>query len=51
LEKGCETCNVRSLYREGSLTTAAKELSSYKLDLDGVEEVRWDQGGTVREGD
>jgi hypothetical protein len=35
----------------GSLTAAAKELSRYKLDLVGVQEVRWDKGGTVREGD
>jgi len=41
-------CNVRSLYRERSLTAAAKELSRYKLDLVGVQEVRWDKGGTVR---
>jgi len=45
------TCNVRSLYREGSLTTAAKELSRYKLDLDGVQVVRWDKGDTARAGD
>ena len=45
------TCNVRSLYREGSITTAARELSRYKFDLDGVQDVRWDKGGTVRAGD
>jgi len=31
-----------------SLRAAAKELSIYKLDLVGVEEVRWDKGSTVR---
>jgi len=31
---------VRSLYRTGSLTTAARELARYKLDLMGVQEVR-----------
>jgi hypothetical protein len=31
--------------------TAAKELARYKLDLVGVQEVRWDKGGTVRAGD
>ena len=34
------TWNVRSLYRPGSITTAAKELSSYKLDLVGIQNVR-----------
>jgi len=43
--------NVRSLHRAGSLTTAARELARYKLDLVGVQEVRWDKGGTVRVGD
>jgi hypothetical protein len=26
--------------------TVAKEISKYKLDLEGVQEVRWDRGGT-----
>ena len=43
--------NVRSLYRVGSLTAAARELARYKLDLVGVQEVRWDNGDTVRAGD
>jgi len=43
--------NVRSLYRAGSLKSAARELGRYKLDVVGVQEVRWDKGGTVREGD
>ena len=30
------TWNVRSLYRSGSLTTAARELARYKLDLVGI---------------
>ena len=45
------TWNVRSLYRAGSLTAVTMELARYKLDLVGVQEVRWDKGGTVREGD
>ena len=44
------TWNVRSLYRAGSLTAVARELSRYKLDLVGVQEDRWDTGGTVRQG-
>jgi len=45
------TWNVRSLYRAASLKAAARELERYKLDVVGVLEVRWDKGGTVREGD
>jgi hypothetical protein len=45
------TCNVTSRYRSGSLTTAARELARYKLDLVHVEEVRCDMGGTVGAGD
>jgi len=45
------TWNVRSLYSAGSLKAAARELGRYKLDVVGVQEVRWDIGGTVREGD
>jgi hypothetical protein len=45
------TWNVRSLYRAVSLTTAARELARYKLDLVDVEEVRWDKRGTVKAGD
>jgi exonuclease III len=40
------TWNVRSLYRSGSLKTVAMELGKCKLDLVGVQEVRWDQGST-----
>ena len=40
------TWNVRSLYRAGSLTVAARELARYKLDLVGVREFRWEKGDT-----
>jgi hypothetical protein len=40
--------NVRILYRAGSLTAAARELARNKLDLVGVQEVRWDKEGTVK---
>jgi len=36
------TWDVRGLYRPGSFTAAARELARYKLDLVGVQEVRWD---------
>jgi exonuclease III len=42
------TWNVRSLYRSGSLKTVVRELGKYKLDLVGVQDVRWDKGGTER---
>ena len=45
------TWNVRSLYRAGSLTAAARKLlARNKLDLVGVQEVRWDREGTIRAG-
>jgi len=36
------TWNVRSLYRAGSSMAAARELARHKLDIVGVQEVRWD---------
>jgi len=42
------TWNVRNLYRAGSFTAAARELARYKLDIVGVQEVRWGREGTVR---
>jgi hypothetical protein len=44
------TCNMRSVYRSGSLMTVARELVMYKLDLVGVQEVRRDKGGTKSRG-
>jgi hypothetical protein len=35
----------------GSLRAAARELARYKLDVVGVQEFRWDKGGTVQAGD
>jgi hypothetical protein len=32
--------------RTGSIVTVTKELSKHKLDLVGVQEVRWEGGGT-----
>jgi hypothetical protein len=40
------TWNIRSLYRAGSLLTVSRELARCKLDLVGVQEVRWEGGGT-----
>jgi len=36
---------------QGHLTTVVRELVRYKLDLVGVQEVRYDKGGTERTGD
>jgi hypothetical protein len=46
-----DTRNVRSLYGTGSLMTAAKGISKYKLDLVGVQEVRWGGVGTEPAGE
>jgi hypothetical protein len=32
------------------ITTVSRESARYKLDLVGIQEFRWDKGGTVREG-
>jgi hypothetical protein len=40
------TCDIRSLCRIGSLKTVARELRKDKLDLVGVQEVRWEKDGT-----
>jgi exonuclease III len=44
------TWNVRSMYRAGSLRAVGEEISKYKLDLVGVQEVRWYGGGTEQAG-
>jgi hypothetical protein len=43
--------NIRSLYRAGSLMTVSREVARYKLDLVGVQEVRWEAGGTKPAGE
>jgi exonuclease III len=45
------TWNVTSLYTAGSLRTVSRELARYKLDLVGVQEVRWEGGGTEPAGE
>jgi exonuclease III len=44
------TWNVRSMYRTGSLRVVGEEISKYRLDLVGVQEVKRDGGGTKRAG-
>jgi hypothetical protein len=44
------TFNVRSLYMAGSLMTVTKEISKYRLDLVGAQEIRWARSGTEPEG-
>jgi exonuclease III len=45
------TWNFRSLYRAGSLKTVLRELARYKLDLLGVQEVRYEGDGTEPAGE
>ena len=45
------TWKVRSVYRAGPITAAARELARYKLEFVGVQEIWWDNGDTVRAGD
>jgi hypothetical protein len=45
------TWKLSILYRSGSFMTVARELAGYKLDLVGVQEVRWYKGGTVGVGE
>ena len=50
-DMGVDTWSVRSLYRAGSFTVAARKLARCKLYLVGLQEVRWDREGRVRSGD
>jgi hypothetical protein len=38
--------NIRSLYGMGFLMTVSRELSTCRLDLVGLQDVRWDGRGT-----
>jgi exonuclease III len=40
------TWNVTNFYKASLLTAVAREVSKDKVDLVGVQEVRWDGGGT-----
>jgi exonuclease III len=40
-----DTWNIRSLYRIGAIKSVVGELEKYKLDLVGVQEVRWEGEG------
>jgi hypothetical protein len=43
--------NIRSWFRVGTLITVLKELFRYRLDLVGVQEVRWEVSGTAPAGE
>jgi hypothetical protein len=45
------TWNMRSMYRVGSLMTVSRELSTCRLDLVGVQVVRWEGSGTAPAGE
>jgi exonuclease III len=42
------TWNVRNLYRVGAVKSVVGKLEKYKLDLVGVQEVRWEGEGYQR---
>ena len=44
------TWNVRSLYRAGALGLVNSELDRCRMDLIGVQEVRWEGSGTLESG-
>ena len=44
------TWNVRNLFKAGSFMVAVREYARYKLDLVGVQEVRWDRGHSRKRG-
>jgi hypothetical protein len=39
---------VRNMYRAKLLSTVARELTTHKLDLLDIQEVKYDKGSTVR---
>jgi hypothetical protein len=43
--------NLTNMCRSGSLRTVAEKISKYKLDLVGVQGIRWDRGGTEPAGE
>jgi hypothetical protein len=45
------TWNIRFWYRVGSLMTVSIELSRYRLDLVGMQEVRWEGSDTIPAGE
>jgi hypothetical protein len=47
----CGTWNVRNMYRASLLRTVAEEISKYKIDLVGVQVVKWVRGGTEPAGE
>jgi hypothetical protein len=46
MENGHEIWKLQRQESPGYLKTVSRELAKYKLDLVGVQEVRWDKGGT-----
>ena len=39
--------NVRNLYRAGALGLVTSEIEKYRMDLVGVQEVKWEGSGTL----
>ena len=42
--------NVRSLYRAGALGLVTSKIEKYRMDLVGVQEVRWEDNGSLDSG-
>jgi hypothetical protein len=51
MDMGFGTRDAISMYSAGSFREVAEEISKYKLDFPGVEEVRWDGDGTESVGE
>jgi hypothetical protein len=41
------TCNIRSLYRAGTLIAISMKLFKYRLDLVGMQKVKWEGSSTI----
>jgi hypothetical protein len=46
-----DTWSIRNLYKVGFLMTVSRELSRYRSELVGVQEVRWEGSGTAPAGE
>jgi hypothetical protein len=51
MDAGHGTWNVISLCKAGSLVTILEGVSTFKLDLLGIQEIKWKEGGTELEGE
>ena len=45
----CATWNIRSLYITGRMKELAEQLSAYKIDICGLQEMRWPGKGIIHQ--